>query len=360
MGPSLSNGGISPQRTLLKPIASASSSRKGKNKRPFDLTGLNDEEEQSLNDENAELTTNGLAYDDEPLPIGDDDGLGDFDPGNFGEHIEESIEQDDSHVEGEPSAMIDAEPFDETGEVLTPASNKKRGKSGRVAPVARMIDPDLSQVSAPAPGRKGKSGRPKQPRTEVYEDPDPGSAVSYSRGRGKASSKKAPRERDPNARPKPASKLAPKALPVRAGSVGPRGGSYQVQRSETPATDNGAVVTRSGRASYKPLASWRGEKVIFGQRPDWETPASVTDIIRTDEIQIPPPSRRKVTRKARARSELEEIEEEPEDLDPWEAETGIMHAQVMGWDQDAGKYDENDAEEAGTWCLPLGNQCYIG
>ena len=355
MGPSLSNGGISPQRTLLKPTASALSSRKGKNKRPFDLTGLNDEQEHALNDENAEVTTNGLAYDDEPLPIGNDEGLGEFDPGNFGDHIEESIEQDDSHVEGESTAMIDAAPLYEAEDIPTPVFNKKRGRPGRRAPVAQMVDPDLSQLSASANGWKGENGRPKQSRTGVYEDPDPGSAVSHSRGRGKAAKKKAPGKRDPIARPKPNSKSAPKALPLRAGSVGPRGGSYQVQRSETPATDNGAVVTRSGRASYKPLASWRGEKVIFGKRPDWETPASVTDIIRTDEIQIPPPPRRKAMRKARARSELEEIEEieeEPDDLDPWETESGIMHAQVMRWDQESGKYDENDAEEAGT-CVPF-------
>ncbi len=46
--------------------------------------------------------------------------------------------------------------------------------------------------------------------------------------------------------------------------------------------------------------------------------------------------------------ELEEIEEEPGELDSWEAESGIMHAQVMKWDQQAGKYDEDEAEEAGT------------
>ena len=346
-GPPLSNGGISPQRTLLKPHRSSSSSRKGRNKRPFDLTGLDDEEEQILNDENAEVIANGLAYDDEPFPLADDNGLVDFDTGSFGDHVEESIEHDDSHVDGEPSTMIDAENLDQPGDEQTPVFNKKRGESGRMAPVAQMFDPDLSRVSTSATGRKSKNGKAMQRRAEVYEDPDPGSVVNRSRARGKVSGKKAPRERDPNARPNTVPKSAPKALPIRAGSVGPRGGSYQVQRSETPATDSGAVVTRSGRASYKPLASWRGEKVIFGQRPDWETPASVTDIIRTDEIQIPPPPRKKVTRKTRARSELEEIEEEAEDLDPWETETGIMHAQVMRWDQEAGKYDENDAEEAG-------------
>ena len=316
------------------------------------MTGLDGGEEQALNDENAGAFAKGLTHDDEPLPNGDD-ALGDFDPGTFGEHIEESIEQDDSYIEGEQSALIDPEPFDEPVEETAPESSKKGGGPGRTAPVAQMVNPDASQLSASAPttGRKGRGGRPKQARTEVYEDPETDSAAKPSKRRSKAAGKKAPKERDPNARPKPATNPTSKEIPIREGSAGPRGGTYLVQRSETPATDNGATITRSGRASYKPLASWRGEKVIFGQRPDWETPASVTDIIRTDEIQLPPQPRRKAIRKARAPSELEEIEEEPEDLEPWETESGIMHAQVMRWDQEAGKYDENEAEEAGT-CFP--------
>lgn len=317
------------------------------------MTGLEDDEQFAQNDENAGLYTNEVAYDGEALPVGDG-ALGDFDPDPFSEHIEQSIEQDDPYIEGEQGSLIDLEPFNEPVEETVPATSRR---SSGTAPVAQMVELDASQVSvsasAPTSGRRGKVGRSKHTRTEVYEDPEADSAAKPSKGRGKATGKRAPKERDPNARPKSAVKSTSKDLPIREGSAGPRGGTYLVQRSETPATDNGATITRSGRASYKPLASWRGEKAIFGQRPDWETPASVTDIIRTDEIQLPPQPRRKPTRKARAKSELEEIEEEPEDLGPWETESGIMHAQVLKWDQEAGKYDENETEEAGMWSAIL-------
>lgn len=348
------SNGISPQRTLLNPNGTHSSS-KGKNKRPFDLTGLAREEERTVNDENADVVLNDLSnmiFDAEPLPVGNDSGLGDFDPGSFGEHIEESIEQgDDSQVEGETSAAIDPEPLDESA--LQPRS-VQRSKYSKPAPVAQMVDPDDSQFAKPVTRRK--PGRPRQPTPEVYEDPTPSPSRSPSILREKPRKKDPPRQRDPNARPPTKTVSKQKAPAIREGSAGPRGRSYQVQRSATPATDNGAIVTRSGRASFKPLASWRGEKVVYGRRPDWDTPAPVTDIIRTEEVHVAPPPRKQATRKPRAPSELEEIEEEEEEEKEeaanedaqWETDVGIKYAQVMTWNQEAGKYDEDETETIGT------------
>ena len=355
--PSISSGIVSPRRTLLKPNGIGSIGKSGKNKRPFDLTGLDDDEQSGVNDENADAYAINPAYDDGPLPNGDES-LGDFDPGNFDDHIEESIEQGDSYIEGDPGILTEVHPFDEPVEETTSEPSTNRGNPDSKAPVAPMVNSDTSRESAsvPATERQGKAGRRRQIKTEVYEDSDASSAAEPSKRPRKAAGKKAPKERDPNARPKPARKHTTKEIPIREASTGPRGGTYLVQRSETPATDNGAITTRSGRTSYKPLAAWRGEKAIFGQRPDWETPASVTDIIRTDEVHLPPQPRRKPTRKARPKSsaELEEIEEEPEEeeeeeaqADPWETEQGIMHAHVMHWDQATGQYDENDTKEAG-------------
>ena len=353
------NNGISPRRTLLKPILSNQSSAKTKNKRPFDLTGLAREEGQTINDENADVIVNdlsGMIFDAEPLPVGDDSRIGDFDnPESFHEHIEESIEQDDSQYEDDSQAPVtDAEPTHQT--MIEPAYVSR--KPARNAPVAQMVDHDISELSLPA--KKRKPGRLREPSTEIYQDLTPDTSTNSSVDSSVISEKPKerfpPRERDPNARPSPKSKSQQKPPPIREGSAGPRGRSYLVQRSETPATDSGAVVTRSGRASYKPLAAWRGEKVIFGRRPDWETPASVTDIIRTDEVHVSPPPRKKNSRKQRAQSELEEIEEEEEvaealvDEDAqWETETGIKNAQVMIWNEAAGKYDEDEAETVGMF-----------
>ena len=352
---------------LLTPHATGSTGKKDKNKRPFDLTGFEDSQQFIPNDENAETYATNLDYDDGALPDGDE-ALQDFDPSTFSEHIEQSIEQDDSNIEGEQGdiegeqgdiegeqgdiegeqgASIDPEPLSGSIEEDTPASSEVSAAS---SPEPQVTGPDESHDSILASAhatRRKRGNSNKHSRTEVYEDPDVASPARPVKRRGDARGKNAPKERDPNARPKPATKPTPKGIPIREGSAGPRGGTYLVQRSETPATDNGAIITRSGRTSYKPLASWRGEKAIYGQRPDWETPASVTDIIRTDEVQVPPQPRRKAIRKARAKTELEGIEEEPEALDTWETETGIMYAQVMRWDQETGKYDENEPEEAG-------------
>lgn len=316
-----------PPPTLNKSAKTASAGKKGKNKRVFDL---NVEEDDGDEETNGASIINGSFNDTYALPTGDDEPLGDSIIGleNGDDHIEPSIEEDQTQLEG--SESIIAEP-----ETTRGAKAKSRKSSGRTAQ-APMDNPDESQVSIPtSTTRRGRP--PKKQKTQALQD--------HVAEQASGPSKTMKGKRKP---PIPARKPIGKASSVRAGSTGPR--PNIVQRSETPATDSGALVTRSGRHSFKPLASWRGEKAIFGQRPDAETLPGIADIIRTEEIMPPPPRRRPTNKSGRPRqrgTQLEDLEEEDEELDPWETEMGIMHAQIMTWNQDTGKYDEDDIEEHG-------------
>ena len=168
----------------------------------------------------------------------------------------------------------------------------------------------------------------------------------------------------PKPKPKPAANSAvkrtvPKVKPTQQGEAIPRAKSLFATRSETPADDSGAIRLKSGRTSIKPLAYWKGERVLLGEgRVEGKVHIlpSIKEVVRIDEIELSKPKRRakKVVRsKARKSRKAEEGEDEEEEEDEdereaWEAETGIMHAQVMAWDPVIGKYDEEALEETGT------------
>lgn len=279
---------------------------------------------------------------DENAPIINGDDTGIFDDGGDHENLHDSIEIgeargfDDSEVD----IAIDPEP---AAKSTASTSKPKRGRPMKLAHDTSVVELPMSQDLAPST-RRGPGRPPKV--SKIHKDA--GEATSVAKpAKGTTKASKEPKERDPNAGSKP--KL-PKPPPIsktptpRTASVGP---STSRIRHETPATDAGSFTTRSGRVVFKPLATWRGEKAVYGQRPDRDTLAPLTDIIRTDEILMPPPARRKPARRARARSDLADIEEDVDNLEPWETETGIMHAQVMQWNQETGKYDEDEVEESG-------------
>lgn len=350
------NRGISPHKTLWDPSKDTFSYKKGKNKRPFDLSGLSDGEEDTRNIKrkvasNADLeSADRVPSDDAAAAV--EPSFADAEPGD--DSIEQSIEQEDQYVVADPSSLFEAEPIPEPSEIATYAEDSPLEAS--------LSSPRI--YDGPIRGNGARGERDDREGTETHEEDDrPNNTKTGRRGRPKKASSK----QKGTSRPKPTLQTQTRATStqprsVRAGSSGPGSGrSYFVSRSETPATDDGVYRTRSGRTSIKPLAGWRGEKAIYGQRIDRETPAALTDIIRTEEIQMPPPPRRKA-RRVRAPSELEQIEEEPEeeplnrlpqDLEPWETETGIRYGVVMGWDQEAQKYDEERDEETGksghTW-----------
>lgn len=171
----------------------------------------------------------------------------------------------------------------------------------------------------------------------------------------------------PKSKHKPAANSAvkrtvPKIKPTQQGEAIPRAKSMFAIRSETPADDSGAIRLKSGRTSIKPLAYWKGERVLLGEgRVEGKVHIlpSMKEVVRIDEIE-PLKSKRRVKKGVRSKSrknrkgeEVEEEEEEDEDeREAWETENGIMHARVMAWDPVVGKYDEDALEETGS-CLFL-------
>ena len=317
---------------LSKPM---NGSKKKKGKGPFDLSVSDDEDDQPMNDSIDPSLIDAAIHNEYNLPI-DDDPIDQ-------ENTMQSIEEDEPLVH--PAEDVVEE--DATARAMLPPPQK--GRPGRRTGKGQTATVNKLEAPPAAPGSV-RRGRPPK-KTQIYQDANAAQVQSSKATKG-IKRKQAPTERDPNARPK-AVKPNSKA-PSRAGSVVPRSGAYTVTRSETPATDGGAFTTRSGRTSIKPLASWRGEKAIFGQRPSQDSLAGIQEVVRTDEI-MPPPRRRVGSYrpgKRRARSHaLEEIEEEEEELEPWETDTGIQYAMTMQWNLETGKYDEDNTEQLGTSSL---------
>lgn len=252
----------------------------------------------------------------------------------------------------------------------------KRGR-GR-PPKAAPIDVDAPQLPAPeakplrvADAKLGKGRPAKTAKTDVFREQDTEEAEA-SQGPTKRARhtsvdatptvkrkvpKPPPSQRDPNARVISARK--PVGKTATAESMGPpqapgrpKARSLYVLRSETPADDSGARVLRSGRTSVKPMAFWRNERIVYGDRTSEGSMMvlpGIKEVIRTEEVEQPrpkrPPGRRTGSRKKR---QLDDLDEEDEDQEPWEAEeTPIMRGDIIQWDPTIGKGNEDLIEETG-------------
>lgn len=329
--------------TKLKQPNLASATSKGKNKRPFDLSMGDDLDEGDLDALNGASTTNGIVHDEDDTmpPNGDDLPVGESTleqgvPDDLTEHQPQGFELEDSQIT-EPEATSGAK-----------EANESKRKPGR-APKAVMVDPDESQISLsmPAPATP-RRGRPKKAKTDVFRDEETEQPVVPMPAPAQISKRKGkkPTERDPNVQTKATKKASDKPSSVRARSASR---SRFNPRSETPANDNGALLTRSGRHSIKPLASWRGERFVFGDRTADSLPG-IKEIVRVDEVVEERPKQKYRYKKSqtRAKSQLEEVEEEDEEKDDWERDAGIMHANVMDWDPTTGKFNEDNTWEQGS------------
>ncbi len=345
----------SPVKTSLPKLKQpklASATGKGKNKRPFDLSMGDDLDDGDLGTLDGASNNNGIVYDEDSaiLPNGVDHNIGES-------PLEQEIPEEDftdqplQHYEPEESQTVEPEASSGAQEAKEAKETKK--KPGR-APKAVMVDLEESQMSLsmPAPATP-RRGRPKKAKVDVLQDEQAEQAESSTvplrapaqPSKGKA---KKPKERDPNIQMKALKKESDKPSSLRARSASR---SRFNPRSETPANDNGALLTRSGRHSIKPLASWRGERFVFGDRTKDSLPG-IKEIVRVDEVieERPKQKYRYKKSQSRAKSQMAEVKEEEEDeeeKDDWERDEGIMHARVMDWDSSTGKFNEDNTEEQG-------------
>lgn len=320
-----------------------SATGKGKNKRPFDLSTGDDLDGGDSDTLNGASTTNGIIYDDDDVVLPNENDQTIEEP-----TLEQGMQEEDYSVQQpqgfEPEESQTAEPEATSG--AKEAKEPKR-KPGR-APKAVMVDLNESQMSLsmPAPATP-RRGRPKKAKTDIFRDEEaeqPAAPLPAPAQTNKGKGKK-PTERNPNVQMKTTKKASDKrSLRARSASR-----SRFNPRSETPANDNGALLTRSGRHSIKPLASWRGERFVFGDRTA-DTLPGIKEIVRVDEVVEERPTKKYHYKKSqpRAKAQLEEVEEEDEEKDDWERDAGIMNANVMDWDPTTGKFSEENTWEQGS------------
>lgn len=287
---------------------------------------------------NGDVTINGYLDDDTPIQGIEDDSLP-INQNQDDQEIEEETAAEPGAIDEEPSAIPETSQAEQKAHA-NPKDKKKR--RGRPSVTSNLEDSQLS-ISKPR-------GRP----PKVH--PDAASEGGQSLSKGKAPSKKTKQplkdvspNRGPNAK-LPRRNSTSKA-PSRARSQS-RARTSIVVRSETPAEGSGALITRSGRHSIKPLASWRGERAVFENDTldkNGRTLGGITEIIRTDEIiESRPrkyPYRKKSGRSASVR--LEDVEEEDGEMEDWERDTGVVNASVMGWDAVEGHFVEDQLDMQG-------------
>ena len=296
-----------------------------------------DELDQSMGDTNGDVTTNGYVEEDTAVDSVEDSSM--------------PIMPNDDDVEmvdGAIGGMDESLPVQED---LPAEPNPPKKKSGRGRP-AKNRPSDASVLSLSTATTRGRP--PTVHRDTENEQAESTATTTQKRGKKDKALRDVSAVRGPNAQIRPASKTRGKV----SRSASRVSLSRFVQRSETPGNGEGALITRSGRHSIQPLAHWRGERAVFEPGHIDQTGLTlggIKEVIRTDEI-IDKRPRNTGYRRPRPRAKtqkLEDLEEDDEDKEPWEVETGVIHARVMAWDSGANHYIEEETEEKGRSFIGL-------
>lgn len=309
------------------------------------MASESDEDERNISDMNGANETNGGGFDESALvqnevdvsqmPPEDGTLSGELDlplGGSEGE-ITEVIPETTTTVKRRPGRPPKAASTNLTASQNV-SGQKVRGRPPKKAKKDATSDENVVQegsseaaATADQEADEAAPGKSKDPMTEISE-------------------------RDPNAKMKPPPKPSAKSSLTKPKGTKTTSGkpkSLFAVRSETPADDNGALRMKSGRTSIKPVAFWRGERIVYGDGHmvgKVITLPSIKEVIRTDEIEVPRP-KRYTSRRSRPKRQIKDEEEDEDERAPWENQTGIVRAHVMQWDHAIGKYDEENTEETG-------------
>ena len=307
----------------------------------------NDELDQSMGAANGDVTTNGYVEEDTAINSIEDDSMQvpqnaeDTEMGDAGAGaIDESMPlQEEPPEEPSPPKKGRGRPKGNRASDVSvlSLSTATRGR-GRPPTVHRDADDEQQAESSSTAAQKGKRGRKEKALRDVSAARGPNAKIN-SRGVSKTRAK----------------------APSRSASCVSI--SRVIQRSETPGTGEGSLVTQSGRVSIKPLAHWRGEKAIFDpgsvdksdRKLSGLSLGGMTEVIRTEVVDDRPTKKKSGYRRPAARAKsrrLEDVEEEDEDKEPWELETGVLNATVMQWDSTTNHYIEDQTEEKGMVSCP--------
>ncbi|KAG8625827.1 hypothetical protein KVT40_006228 [Elsinoe batatas] len=206
-------------------------------------------------------------------------------------------------------------------------------------PSPPRMDDDMPEVIPASPNSPAKRGRARSRKSVLHGRRRPASRVPV-----KASSSAVPSrvQRETTARTTISTYSPSPAVDEEddddADPNSKRIGAIRL-RSATPFEDSGAKITRSGRASIKPLAYWKNETYVYRH-------GEIDGVIRAEDIERPIKRKggtKRKTRRGRLGSIKEEgdddeDDEEHEDLLPeaWEHETGVIRGPVRGWDEELG------------------------
>jgi centromere protein C len=266
---------------------------------------------------------------------------------------EPEIVEEEFRMSEEPPPHFDDEEADQTFELEPLFPQRTKANSRR----KRRSDLEVP-TSPPPPKRARKSSYEPQRQQTLSSEPQPAPSPSVVAESSKAAPK--PRGRPPLKAKSANTKLSariPKAIDdvvqkIRARPNAPK--SLYILRRETPAADDGATRTRSGRTSFKPLAWWRNEQCVYGGSPGAGIADgarfplnSIKEIIRTEESVEPMPKSKKRKRKGKGKAagrsrsktpaadDSESEEDEDPDAEPWETEVGTLKGNVSVWDAQA-------------------------
>ena len=323
---------------------------------PYEDSAPNIDEDESLHingnvmlegDEQTQLTAESLPEETQPQIKAK--------RGRPPKHAEaKSVQDESSRLDDDPASSARAvkragrprksAATEEGNSLVDPQIDQPKSKRGR-KPKGEVFQDDIEEAET------GSVKGPKRPRI----DPTEGTSVETNVKGAKSKAKKPPpSERDPNAKIVAAKKKAKAPSVEPAGRFSrPRSRGLTILRTGTPAEDDGARVLKTGRTSVKPIAYWRNERIVYGELnmdgKDLVLPA-IKEVIRTDEIIEPRPKhsyrRRGATGRPRSHA-LEEVEEEDEDQEEWEADPGFLHTEVLRWDPETERGLEEVHEEVG-------------
>ena len=331
---------------------------------------LSEEEPSNVNGETSELP-DADQYDDYDVNGGGDDDMEE----NQNEMLEDEPEQEEEVDTTEEMRSPEEAPKKRgrpskktTDEATSAVSSqaKKAGRSQKPAVSSRQL---TEQVETPEPAPKKARGRPKtappedkaistpkdaptkgpgrrkRAETATAADNEAEPQVEVERPAKKQKKSKALSERHPNTQRAKKDQVAEKML-ADGNKRFPGRSLVILKRTEAP---EDVQRTRSGRATYKPLAHWRNEQVEYEEdEEDSRFPLSkIKHVIRVDEI--PEEGRKKAPARKRAKSkkpkEVESESEEEDNAEAWEVDPGVITLPVKAWDAQFEESIDEDVEE---------------
>ena len=224
-------------------------------------------------------------------------------------------------------------------------AKRAKTESGASTPPKRRPPP-----SARDPNVQIVSRSQSKDRSRIESEEPPPAKASEREGKSKARAKETPDMMPPPPPPPKSSRGTSTDVTYERGRPKPRG--LQILRSTTPANEDGAKFTRSGRATIKPIEYWRGERVVFSKPKNLGggrvSLPSIQEVVRAEDLPEEPRPRVPRSRKKRRRQEEEEEDEgDDEDAEEWELEAGVLEGEVWQWDPEAERGSTEVLEQTG-------------